>query len=134
MKCGDYPYARTTRTYKPQDNEACRQSYSSDKGITVCGRSCHLCLARRTGSSNRTDNGGDGYCDRIAGRNLWHSCKGCMASKMGIAVGGGVIDADYIGEIKIILRNQGLADCLYKAGDLIAQLIIEKLLMPTPLK
>jgi len=57
-----------------------------------------------------------------------------MASKMGIAVGGGVIDADYFGEIKIILRNQGLADCLYKAGDLIAQLIIEKLLMPTPLK
>jgi len=28
-----------------------------------------------------------------------------MASKHGIAVGGGVIDADYTGEIKVILRN-----------------------------
>jgi len=26
-----------------------------------------------------------------------------MASKMGIAVGGGVIDADYNGEVKVIL-------------------------------
>jgi len=50
-----------------------------------------------------------------------------MASKMGITVGGGVIDADYTGEIKVILRNHGEADCLYKAGDRIAQLIIEKI-------
>ena len=50
-----------------------------------------------------------------------------MASKMGIAVGGGVIDADYTAEIKVILRNRGQADCLYKAGDRIAQLIIEKI-------
>jgi len=50
-----------------------------------------------------------------------------MASKMAIAVGGGVIDADYTGEIKIILRNQGKADCVFKAGDRIAQLIIEKI-------
>jgi len=50
-----------------------------------------------------------------------------MASKMGIAVGGGVIDADYTGEVKVILRNHGEADCLYKAGDRIAQLMIEKI-------
>jgi len=49
-----------------------------------------------------------------------------MASKMGIAVGGGVIDADYTGEVKVILRNHGIADCLFQAGDPIAQLIIEK--------
>ena len=49
-----------------------------------------------------------------------------MASKMGIAVGGGVIDADYTGEVKVILRNHDKADCLYKAVDRIAQLIIEK--------
>jgi len=30
-----------------------------------------------------------------------------MASKHGIAVGGGVIDADYTGETKVILRNLG---------------------------
>jgi len=50
-----------------------------------------------------------------------------MASKMGIAVGGGVIDADYTGEIKVILGTHGEADCLYKAGNRIAQLIIERI-------
>jgi len=30
-----------------------------------------------------------------------------MASKDGIAVGGGVIDADYTGEIKVKLQNHG---------------------------
>ena len=50
-----------------------------------------------------------------------------MASKMGIAVGGGVIDADYTGEIKVILRNYGKANCLYRASDRIAQLIVEKI-------
>ena len=50
-----------------------------------------------------------------------------MTSKMGIAVEGGVIDVDYTGEVKVILRNHGKADCLYKAGDRIAQLIIEKI-------
>jgi len=49
-----------------------------------------------------------------------------MASKMGIAVGGGVIDADYTGEVRVILRNHGKADCVFKAGDRIAQLIVEK--------
>jgi len=48
-----------------------------------------------------------------------------MASKMGIAVGGGVIDADYTGEVNVILRNHGEADCVFKAGDRIAQLIVE---------
>ena len=49
-----------------------------------------------------------------------------MASKMGIAVGGGVIDADYTGEVKVILRNHGEVDCVFKAGDRIAQLKVEK--------
>jgi len=49
-----------------------------------------------------------------------------MASKMGIAVGGGVIDADYTREVRVILRNHGEADCVFKAGDRIAQLIVEE--------
>jgi len=49
-----------------------------------------------------------------------------MASKMGIAVGGGVIDADYTGEVNVILRNHGEADCVLKAGDRIAQLTVER--------
>jgi len=50
-----------------------------------------------------------------------------MASKQGIVVGGGVIDADYTGEIKVILRNHGNASYEFKAGDRIAQLIVEKI-------
>ena len=50
-----------------------------------------------------------------------------MASKMGIAVGGGVIDADYTGEVKVILRNHGEADCVFKAEDRTAQLIMQKI-------
>jgi len=49
-----------------------------------------------------------------------------MASKMGIPGGGGVIDADYTGDVKVILRNHGEANCVVKAGDRIAQLIVEK--------
>jgi len=49
-----------------------------------------------------------------------------MASKMGIALGGGVIDANYTGEVKVILQNHGQVECSFKAGDRIAQLIIEK--------
>jgi len=43
-----------------------------------------------------------------------------MASKIGIAVGGGVRDGDYNGEVKVILRNHGEADCVFKARDRIA--------------
>jgi len=50
-----------------------------------------------------------------------------MASKMGIAVGGGVIDADYTGEIRVILRNHGEVNCLFKAEDRIALLILERI-------
>jgi len=48
-----------------------------------------------------------------------------MASKMVIAVGGGVVEVDYTGEEKVILGYQGKADCLIQAGDQIAQLIVK---------
>ena len=50
-----------------------------------------------------------------------------MASKQDIAVGGGVIDADYTGEIRVILQNHGTSDYEFKAEDRIAQLIVEKI-------
>jgi len=50
-----------------------------------------------------------------------------MAGKHGIAVGGGVIDADYTGEIKVILRNHVDTSYEFKVGDRIAHLIVEKL-------
>jgi len=49
-----------------------------------------------------------------------------MASKHGIAVGGGVKDADYTGDIKVILQNQRNTSYKTKAGDHITELIVEK--------
>jgi len=49
-----------------------------------------------------------------------------MAGNHGIAVGGGGIDVDYIGEIKVILQNHGDTSYELKAGDRIAQLILAK--------
>ena len=50
-----------------------------------------------------------------------------MASKHGIIVGGSVIDADYTGEVRVILRNHRTTDYEFKAGDQIAQLIVERM-------
>ena len=50
-----------------------------------------------------------------------------LASKKGIAINGGVIDADYTGEIKVIMINHGKIDCRIQAGDRMAQIIIEKI-------
>jgi len=53
--------------------------------------------------------------------------RSAMVSKIGIPVGGGVIDADYTHESKVILRNHGHPDCSHKGGDRIAQLLVEKI-------
>ena len=50
-----------------------------------------------------------------------------LANKKRINVGGGVIDADYTGEVKVILMNHGTQDCLIQAGERIAQIIGEKM-------
>jgi dUTP pyrophosphatase len=49
-----------------------------------------------------------------------------LAAKNFIDVGAGVIDADYRGEVKVLLFNFGETDFNIKQGDRIAQLIIEK--------
>ena len=48
-----------------------------------------------------------------------------LASR-GLRVGGGVIDRDYRGEIKVMIHNFSNMECLIRTGDRIAQLIIEK--------
>lgn len=53
-----------------------------------------------------------------------------LAWKHSIDVGAGVIDADYRGPVGIILFNHSDVDFEVKAGDRIAQLIIEKILTP----
>ena len=50
-----------------------------------------------------------------------------LANKKRIKFGGGVIDADSTGEVKVILMNHGTQDCLIQAGERIAQIIVEKI-------
>ena len=51
--------------------------------------------------------------------------KSGLASKKGIAILGGVIDAHYRGEYKIILHNTSLDDFEVRIGDKIAQVLIQ---------
>ena len=53
-----------------------------------------------------------------------------LAYKHGIDVGAGVIDADYRGPLGVILFNFGEHDFVVKQGDRIAQLILEKIILP----
>lgn len=53
-----------------------------------------------------------------------------LAFKRGIDVLAGVIDSDYRDSIKVILMNHGPTPFTIKAGDRIAQFIIERVLTP----
>ncbi|OAQ72707.1 dUTP pyrophosphatase [Pochonia chlamydosporia 170] len=53
-----------------------------------------------------------------------------LASKHFIDTGAGVIDADYRGQVKILLFNHAETDFEIKEGDRIAQLIIERIYTP----
>ena len=52
-----------------------------------------------------------------------------LAVKNRIAVGGGVIDPDYDGEVKVILFNHGDEDFIVKPGDRIAQIVLERVML-----
>jgi len=52
-----------------------------------------------------------------------------MASKHGIAVGGGVIDTDYTGEVKVRVGNHENTGYQFMAGDCITQPVIERIHM-----
>jgi dUTP pyrophosphatase len=49
-----------------------------------------------------------------------------LAVKNGIMVGAGVVDADYRGEVKVVLHNHGDAKFMIRKGDRIAQIVLEK--------
>lgn len=68
----------------------------------------------------------EGYYGRIAARSGW-------AVKNGIGTLGGVVDADYRGELICILANHGAADFEIKSGDRIAQFVIESIITPEPI-
>lgn len=48
----------------------------------------------------------------------------------GIIVGAGVVDADYRGNVGVILFNLGDSDFQVRTGDRIAQLILERITLP----
>lgn len=60
-------------------------------------------------------------------------CYGRVAPRSGLAVkkmvdvGAGVVDADYRGELGVVLFNFGEEDFIVKIGDRIAQLVLEKI-------
>ncbi len=68
----------------------------------------------------------EGYYGRIAPRSG-------LAAKFGIDTLAGVIDSDYRGELICLLSNHGDKDFQINIGDRIAQLLIEKIITPTPL-
>ena len=53
-----------------------------------------------------------------------------LALKRFIDVGAGVVDADYRGEVGVVLFNHGDQDFEVKMGDRIAQLILERIDTP----
>lgn len=65
----------------------------------------------------------DGTYGRVAPRSG-------LAAKNSIDVGAGVIDADYRGNVGVILFNHSDTDFEVAIGDRIAQLILEKIVVP----
>ena len=68
-----------------------------------------------------------GYYGRVAPRSG-------LAVKKHIDVGAGVIDADYRGNVGVVLFNHSEEEFAVKAGDRIAQLIITKIETPPMLE
>ena len=61
-----------------------------------------------------------GHYGRLASRSG-------LATSMGLAVGGGVVDRDFTGEIRVLLFNFSNSPIRLRNGDRIAQLILEKI-------
>ena len=57
-----------------------------------------------------------------------------LTVKHGIHIGAGVIDPDYMGEVKVAMFNLGLQPVEFKKGDRIAQLILERCEVPDVLE
>jgi len=53
-----------------------------------------------------------------------------LASKYGIDVQAGTIDQDYIGELMVLLVNNGNRPLRCETGDRIAQLVVQKCMKP----
>lgn len=55
-----------------------------------------------------------------------------LAWKRGLDVEAGVIDSDYRGEVKVLLHNATDTDATVAMGDRVAQLLVLRVALPTP--
>lgn len=100
---------------------------ATDAGLDLCAISgdelsgFSRCVVR-TGLSMTLP---DGYVARILPRSG-------LAVKKGIHVMAGVVDSSYRGEIMVALFNSDVSPFVYKKGDRIAQLVIQKVELWTP--
>jgi len=91
-------YTKVPFWYLPYIDHVCLASSPIQEDL---GPSCRNTVYR---SYNLTIRLPEGTCGMLTARSG-------MASKMGIAVGGGIIDADYTREVKVLLRNHSQVDC-----------------------
>lgn len=82
------------------------------KGKAIVGTGIAVCMPAQPAM----------YC-RVAPRSG-------LAAKNSLAVGAGVVDQDYSGEVRVILFNHGDADYTVTAGDRVAQLVFELIYVP----
>ena len=89
---------------------------------------CFICAGGRLKISTGVGiSVGSGNCGIICARSK-------LASKFGVQILGGLIDADYTGEIMATLLNSGQQTLVIKKGDRIAQLIVQACDMSTPVE
>lgn len=71
---------------------------------------------------------GTGVCWEDVPSHLWGEIKSrsSLAHKKKLDVKAGVIDADYKGEIMVLLKNDSHSRVTVKAGERIAQLVIQR--------
>ena len=69
----------------------------------------------------------DGTYGRIAPRSS-------LAWKHHIDVGAGVIDSDYRGEVGVVLFNHAATEYRVRKGERVAQLIVERIMLPDVLE
>jgi len=87
--------------------------YCNDSSITILSNTCKLISTGTYMSIPK------GYYGKIESRSS-------IASKQNCHVGAGVIDSDYRGEIKVLMRNDSKEEVKFTYGMRIAQIIILK--------
>eukprot|EP00438_Fugacium_kawagutii_P026494 Skav202805 [mRNA] locus=scaffold326:893421:893831:+ [translate_table: standard] len=67
-----------------------------------------------------------GYCLQLPKKTCGRVVSQNTLSAQGVEVGGGVIDPDQRGELRVVLHNRGMQKVLFRPGDVVAQLVVEK--------